>query len=149
MRKYSLIRKVYLYLFTIIGLTLLVVGSVRFINMALKAFIFTKADQDQWLNINRPPVPPYTAKQIEDIKNEENLTESEKISLEEWIKEYNTWKKESSKTDYLAVKRQKDASLNLSLIIVGLPLYLYHWFIIKREMKEEEEEKKENSGDKR
>lgn len=33
-----------------------------------------------------------------------------------------------------------DASINLAMILVGLPLYLYHWQIIGRETRGEEQE---------
>ena len=43
--------------------------------------------------------------------------------------------------NYVTAKRHRDASLNLSLILIGLPLYLYHWRIIKKETKNKEEDK--------
>jgi len=45
MEKHSLVRTIYLYLFALVGLTLLVIGTVRFVDMGLKAFVFTKAEQ--------------------------------------------------------------------------------------------------------
>ena len=49
---YPLIRTIYLYLFALVGLALLISGSVRFVNMGLKAFVFTKAEQDMKKPIN-------------------------------------------------------------------------------------------------
>ena len=43
---YPLIRTIYLYLFALLGLVLLTIGSIRFVDMALRAFVFTKADQE-------------------------------------------------------------------------------------------------------
>ena len=40
-----IIRTIYLYLFSLVGLGMLVVGSAMIINLALKTWIFTKADQ--------------------------------------------------------------------------------------------------------
>ena len=41
----TLIRKIYLYLFSLIGLVLVVIGCVQLVNLGLKAYIFTAADQ--------------------------------------------------------------------------------------------------------
>ena len=37
---YPLIRTIYLYLFALLGLALLTIGGVRFVDMGLKAFVF-------------------------------------------------------------------------------------------------------------
>ena len=44
MNKYPLIRKIYLYLFALIGLVLITIGCVRLVGLGLKTYIFTKAD---------------------------------------------------------------------------------------------------------
>jgi hypothetical protein len=142
MKKNSLVRIIYLYLFTCLGLALLTIGGVRFVNMGLKTFIFTKADQTQQMYKTQPPFLNYSPiKQAEEFQTKEGLTEKEKAFIRQWIEDYKAWKEEAANFDYLASKRQRDASLNLALILVGLPLYLYHWGIIAKETKEEKEEK--------
>jgi|SRR6056297_3321465 len=135
MSKNSLIRKIYLYLFAIIGLTLLVIGSVRFIDMGLKMFVFTKAEQDEQIRQQYKPYinQPLSRVELEKIQNSEELSEKEIEAVQQWYKNYQNWQEEQGKIDYLASRRQEDASLNLALILVGLPLYLYHWRTIKRE----------------
>ncbi len=142
MKKYPLIRKIYLYLFALIGLILLTIGSVRFLDMGLKTFIFTKADEEQQIYRTQPLPIDYQTKEVKEIQDKKGLTDEERNAIKQWIKEYKTWKEKLSKFDYIAAKRQRDASLNLSLIFVGLPLYLYHWAVIKRETKEEENDGK-------
>ena len=144
--KQPLIRTIYLYLFTLIGLVLITIGSVNLINLGLKRFIFTKADQE--LNYNlRPPLPVMiegkTATEedlisaMEKCQEKCDLTLEQKQQIASWLKDYKIWQDQESKFDYLAQQRQREFSLALSLIIVGLPLYLYHWTIIKKETKEE------------
>jgi len=135
MSKNSLIRKIYFYLFAIIGLTLLVIGSVRFIDMGLKMFVFTKAEQDEQIRQQYKPYinQPLSRVELEKIQNSEELSEKEIEAVQQWYKNYQNWQEEQGKIDYLASRRQEDASLNLALILVGLPLYLYHWRTIKRE----------------
>ena len=145
--KQPLIRTIYLYLFTLIGLVLITIGSVNLINLGLKRFIFTKADQE--LNYNlRPPVISFLpdgktmteenlVSAIEKCQEKCDLTLEQKQEIANWLKDYKSWQEQESKFDYLAQQRQREFSLALSLIIVGLPLYLYHWSIIKKETKEE------------
>ena len=104
MEKHSLIRTIYLYLFACLGLVLLTIGGVRFLDMGLKAFVFTKAEQEQRYETKSP------------------LSDEPEVS-------------------YVTVRRHKDASLNLALILIGLPLYVYHWRTIKKETKNKKEDK--------
>ena len=137
MRKPSSVRTVYLYLFALVGLALLVVGGVRFIDMGLKAFVFTQAEEDQRFFPSQPPMP-YPLEVVENLQNEEGLSEAEKAAIQRWLADYEIWKEKSSNFDYLTVRRHRDASLNLALILVGFPLYFFHWRMIKRELKKEE-----------
>jgi len=138
MKKHSLVRTVYLYIFALLGLVLLIIGGVNFLNMGLKAFIFTQAEEEQRLLYKQMPVP-FSISRIEELEKEIEtgeeicLSEEEKISIENWLADYNNWKEDRLKIDPVTARRHRDASLNLSLILIGLPLYLYHWQIINRE----------------
>jgi len=104
MEKSSLIRTIYLYTFSLIGLVLIVMASVNLISLGLKTFIFTEADQDYYA---RPaPLP------------EEGAGES---TVEE------------PKIDYLKSQRQRELAQSIAMLLVGIPLYLYHWRVIKKE----------------
>ncbi len=134
--KHSLIRTIYLYLFALIGLILLVIGSVNFINMGLKAYVFTKAEQEERLYKMTPPMPERIDQVKEIAQNKEvELTDDQLYSIKSWLIDYETWKERSEKVDPITSQRHRDASINLSMIIVGLPLFLYHWRIIKKETK--------------
>jgi hypothetical protein len=137
MKKYSLIRTIYLYLFTMIGLVLMTIGSVNFVNMGLKAFVFTKAEEQERINYEKPPVSPYSISDIEDIKEGEELSAEEKVLIGEWLEDYEAWQEKDQKVSYITSRRHQDASRNLALMLIGLPLYLYHWGLIKRETREE------------
>ncbi len=142
MKKQSLVRTIYLYIFTLLGLVLLIIGGVNFLNMGLKAFIFTQAEEEQRILYKQIPTP-FSASEIDNLEKEidgENqvcLSEEQKSDIESWLVDYNNWKETSLKIDPVVTRRHRDASLNLSLILIGLPLYLYHWKTIKREIKEE------------
>jgi len=135
MEKHSLIRTIYLYLFTLLGLVLLTIGGVRFVDMGLKAFVFTKADEEQRIMYKQSPPVPIQSARIEKLQDEEELSEEEKVAIGQWLIDYKNWEERISKIDPVTARRHKDASFNLALILIGLPLYLYHWRIIKKETK--------------
>jgi len=141
MNKYPLVRTIYLYLFALVGLTLLVIGTVRFIDMGLKAFIFTKAEQEERLMYKQPSVA-YPLEKFQGIaegtQTTVTLSEDERRTLEQWLVDYKNWKTQSDLLDPVTSRRHRDASMNLALILVGLPLYFFHWRIIKRETRARE-----------
>src|SRR3989344_5778881 len=116
MNKYPLIRKIYLYLFALIGLVLITIGCVRLVSLALKTYVFTKAD----VYYEYPMARPVKIAPIEGSKTEE-LQQSTIEELEEYQNKQQT------------ANRQREAAELLAFIIVGLPLYLYHWRLIKAE----------------
>lgn len=145
MKKDSLIRTIYLYIFTLLGLALLVVGGVILLDLGLKAFVFKKADVDSF---SQPPrtISLYPGKTIEEEdfisaveKCEEKceLTEEQKEQIDNWLADYKFWKEQQSKISYTTQRRHRQASQALALLIIGLPLYLFHWGVIKKEIKKE------------
>ncbi len=140
MTKKSTIRTVYLYLFSLVGLFLLIISGVRFLDMGMKMFIFTKADVN--LYEYYPPYPSVAPERVIDeddsVREMVMLTEIEKEVLQNWISDYSEWKKRSAEYDPLSSRRQSEASSSLAMIFVGLPLYLYHWRIIKKDAESKE-----------
>ena len=130
MKHSSIIRRIYLYLFALVGLALLIIGTVRFIDMGLKAFIFTKAEEEEKFR-SVMPLEPYQMK-FEQYRESEELTVEEKQLIKNWLEEYKR-SQEQPKVDYVVKRRHENASINLAMIIVGLPLYFYHWRIIREE----------------
>lgn len=133
------VRILYLYAFALVGLVLVTIGTVRIADLGLKMYVFKKADQPQDYR-NMPPYPPITIDQkTDDVKYSEKITPEQKAALDNWVSEFKYWDKNLKKIDYLASDRQRAASNSVAMILVGLPLYLYHWRIIKREAKENSE----------
>lgn len=120
MNKHLLIRKIYLYIFALIGLVLVTIGCVRFIGLGLKTYIFTKAD----IYIEYPMTRP-----IKIAPTGGNKTEEFQEPSQEEVEKYQKEQQSSN--------RQREAAESLAFIIVGLPLYLYHWSVIKKDKKEE------------
>lgn len=96
------LRLLYLYLFSLVGLVILVIGSIRIIDLGIKSIFFQDADSYYQAY---PSVDP-EAEGVDKPTSEE-LAINEKIQLRR--------------------NRQRELSGSLSMVIVGLPLYLYHW----------------------
>mgnify|MGYP001338025467 CR=1 FL=1 len=97
------IRLIYLYLFSFIGLLVVVIGAIKMVDLGMKVFVFKDADRYE-----------YTMPEMSD--EERKLV---KVNAEKDTKR----------------NREREFSNSLAMIIVGLPLYLYHWKTIKKENK--------------
>jgi len=120
--KYHLIRKIYLYTFSLVGLVLVVIGGVRLVGLGLKTFVFTKAD----VYYEYPMVRP-----VKVMPTPEGKTEEFQQPSKEEVEEYQRNQKISN--------RQREAAESLAMIIVGLPLYLYHWRMVKKDKEDKTE----------
>lgn len=106
------VKKVYLYLFSAIGLVIIIVGAVELIGIGLKAWVFTKADVYY----------QYPSSKIINSEEQEVYQEPDPKALEEYQK------------NDLASRRQRQASNAMAMIIVGTPLFLYHWRLARKEL---------------
>ena len=111
MHKLSL-KRIYVYFFSFLGLILLIIAGTRLISLTLKTFVFTQADM----------IIEYPARPVMDPKTQE--TQPTKTEIEEYQQKQRT------------ANRQRELAESLSMVIVGLPLYLYHWKQVKN-LKEE------------
>ena len=137
MEKRSAIRTIYLYIFAITGLVLLIIGGVRFVDMGLNAFIFTAADEEQRLYSRQPPMPIYPVEKIDDIQDGGELTEQQQEAIERWLVDYEAWEEQRAEVDPVTSRRHRDASISLAMILVGAPLYIYHWGAIRKDSKQQ------------
>lgn len=101
------IRLLYLYLFSFVGLLITIIGSIQLIDLGIKTYVFK--------------VSEYT------YYSDPMVEEKAKISSEEMEKRN---KQEQSN------QQKRQLSNSLSMILIGVPLYLYHWKTIKKENKE-------------
>lgn len=145
MEKHPLVRAIYLYLFTIVGLVLLVSGCVRFIDMGLKAFIFRQADAPerfmQEFSCQNVFYAPVSIEKMTAIQTDNSFSADEQATIKTFLDNYKKCQEEGVNINYVTSQRQRDASSSLAMILVGLPLYLYHWGVISREIKKRELEK--------
>lgn len=100
------LRLLYLYLFSFVGLLITIIGSIQIVDLALKSYVFKVSEYTYYVD----PV----------------VTEKGSISVEELEKRN---KEEQSN------QRKRQFSNSVAMILVGVPVYLYHWKTIKKENK--------------
>lgn len=104
------IRLLYLYLFSFIGLLIAVIGMIRLVDLGLKVYIFGEADKYSY------SVPVMTP---------EGKTASNSPELERQM--------QKQQAEENTRQRKRTTAEALAMILVGAPLYLYHWSLIKKE----------------
>ena len=105
--KFSL-RLLYLYLFSFVGLLITIIGSVQITDLVIKTYIFKVSDYTYYAE----PIMPPDGKQFATISAELQKQRNDQEQTNQ---------------------RKRQLSTSLSMILVGIPLYLYHWNTIKRE----------------
>lgn len=106
------IRLLYLYLFSFIGLLIAVIGSVRLVQLGIKVYIFNGADR----------YPVYVGALPEKIDNEEVEFDNKQTEAQNRINEIENKR-----------QREREVAEAGAMLIIGIPLYLYHWKTIKKE----------------
>ena len=99
------IRLLYLYLFSFIGLLICIIGIIRILDLGMKVFVFKDADKYQIYPTKLPD------------GNQQLTVEEMQVRQEKDTKR----------------NRQRELSSSLSMILVGIPLYLYHWKTIQND----------------
>ncbi|MFN0151805.1 MAG: hypothetical protein ACKVU1_13990 [bacterium] len=131
MERDSVVRTIYLYIFALLGLVFITIGGVRFVDMGLKAFVFTQADNEQRIYARQPPMPAMRP-DMERWASSDAVTEEQRETIQQWLADYENWRETSAKLDVVTAQRQRDASTSLAFMIVGMPLYLAHWRLIRK-----------------
>jgi len=107
------IRLIYLYLFSFVGLLITVVGAIRMVELGLKVFVFKGADQYSFY-----PAPKMISPdgRVASDSGTLDVEEQKRMSEEEQSRQ-----------------RQREFSGALAMMVVGVPLYAYHWKTIQKE----------------
>ncbi len=112
--KFSL-RLLYLYLFSFVGLLITVIGGIQIVDLTLKTYVF-KVDEYSYVPEKIYPASPEST--MTPAEQEKVLSDEREFRIKEQVNQ-----------------RKRQLSNSLSMIAIGVPLYLYHWKTIKRENK--------------
>ena len=127
------IRSVYLYLFALLGLVLVTIGSVQLVGLGLRSWVLTAADAE--VRLRAMPEPPLrlAPRELEILQADSTLDPQVRAALRSWAEDYERIRAEREQLDPVEARRQREAAEALALLLVGIPLYLYHWRTIRRE----------------
>lgn len=106
------IRLLYLYLFSFIGLLIAVIGSVQLVDLGIKVYVFKGADRFD--NFATPAKVDPAGKEV--ALSDKDKEEQKRLQDVETTRQ-----------------RQRQASTALAMLIIGIPLYKYHWSTIQKE----------------
>jgi hypothetical protein len=114
------IKKAYLYLVSLISLVILIIAGIMLINMALKTWVFPKADNNYYsapIMVNCAGYP----------NDQERLKDPACADPDFAAKEEARVKEDRS------AQKQRDAAQALAMIIVATPVFYYHWKLARKE----------------
>lgn len=126
MQPKNIIRNIYLYLVSAVSLFMIVFSVVSLINLGLRTWIFPKADD----TYNYPKMaqqyctPDKNGTPVCPSAEEQKRLEDQDLKIQEEAR---------------ISQRQRDLVQNISFLIVAIPLFAYHWMIIRRDRKHSEE----------
>ena len=126
-------RTVYLYVATLVGLGLLIAGGVQAFELVLKSTVLKQADVEEAMWARQPPMP-YMFDVGRGLSEADGLTDAEKASVRSWLQDYERWDEQRAAYDAVAARRQRQLATALALVFVGIPVYLYHWLTIRKEL---------------
>lgn len=129
------VRTLYLYLFSMVGLIFMAVGGVQLLDMGLRALIFKQADAME--RLEQPPMPMFMGSRIERFENDSSFTAEEKATMRQALQDYKQWEERRKRIDPVVARRQRTAANALALILIGLPIYMYHWRLIRSKKRPE------------
>ena len=111
------LRKTFLYIFATVGLVLIIIGTVSLINLGLRSYVFTKSDYPCYFDRYSMPAPVKEGDtELSEEEQEKRRQEQEKQCIEQRVSE-----------------KQRQASNAIAMLLVGIPLYGYHWYTIKKD----------------
>ena len=117
----SWIKKVYLYLVSLISLVILVIAGIMLINLALKAWVFTKADDNYYyppqLMCNEAKNPDGSMVVRDPNCNDPAYQEKER----------------TAEMERRAAQQQNSAAQALAMVLVASPVFYYHWKLARKE----------------
>jgi len=112
--KGSIIRNIYFYLVTFVALMMVVFSTADIINIVLRTYVFTKADQAYY----------YSAPCAASVGNQDETNKTDCAQNRDFEIKQNK--------ENMVSQRQRDIVRDISFILVGIPLFILHWNIVKK-----------------
>ena len=139
--KKSIIRLVYLYLVGLIGLVVFLIGGIGLVNMGFQALLHVDTNSyynspkdvclgrfgSQYYGPKSIPAPVATTPAPSDVKPVDVNSQE----FKDCVKEEDDRAAKQASND-----RRREIALALAQLILGAPIWLYHWRVIQRDHRE-------------
>lgn len=132
----TVIRPIYFYLVALGALLMFVISGGIMINLVLKTWVFPAASESERLNqkvYSQQASPVFDTSAVQSIVEcaEKCQFDADTVTTaENWLVDYEQWE-QSTQTEYDTT--QTEAAGNLPYILIGVPLFWYHWRTVRRE----------------
>lgn len=132
-----IIRNVYLYLVTVIGLITFIIGSVGVINNVLQRYVFHVEQSGMYASPVYPGFKDQCSSSYPDPADAQGKTMINPTTQEvaDCRKAQDEQNKKIDDANF-----GRELSISLAQILIGLPVWLFHWGIIQKEYKKRDEE---------
>ncbi|HUG39865.1 MAG TPA: hypothetical protein VMM12_05245 [Longimicrobiales bacterium] len=129
------IRVVYLYLFALVGLVLVTVGGVQMVSLGLRTWVLTEADAEMRMHYYPDPPMRFAPERAAAVAEDTvvALTQQEREAFRHWAADYERQRQIRAEIDPVRSRRQREAARAIALLLVGAPLFGYHWRAIRKE----------------
>lgn len=132
------IKSAFTYVVSLVMLSIIVVSSLFLLEEGARAWVFKKAQPNNYAYQNPPPIPALFqdktgAGQLYECKDSCQLTDADKTAVAQWKTDYAAWKNENV-DGALTTNEKRDVVTALSFLIVALPLYW--WFFLRTARRE-------------
>ncbi len=121
--KARIIKSIYFYLVSFVALMMIAFSSADLINTALRTWIFTQADNYTY-RMDCPTAPYFDTK---GTAINDPATKAQLVADCEKQQEMNQKNEEQNRIS----QRQNSIVRDISMIVVGIPLFLIHWRIVR------------------
>jgi len=115
------IKKIYLYLVSVIALVIMVIGAIMLLHMALNTWVFTKADNDYYYESYRCSEPAVTSEADKSVAETPKCTPEDEARMKQEQQERKT------------AQKQRNASHATAMILVASPVWFFHWRLARKE----------------
>jgi len=137
----SVIRPTYFYFVALGSLVMIVVAGGFLINIALKTWVFPQAgeaDKTATIHVVEPFSSEKTGVQSIITCGEKCGLDKDTVDLaKQWVADYDAWQTEVSKP---VNNTQRSAAASIPYVVLGIPLFLYHWGVARRESKDRKDQ---------
>lgn len=120
-KPHNQIRPVYLYLVCAITMVMVIIAGVQAVRVGFDTYVFKIDTPRYWYNECIDPKPSFDGRTTEERTAEEQTQCEERAA--------------KKAQQQLVQERKHDISWAISMVLVALPLYLYHWGVIQKDNK--------------